>query len=66
MDPLLAVCSWSASSMVLFHYVGYFWRKLERWREGDVTEQHTMEQLSILSKGKTPLQEVRLTTTHEG
>lgn len=52
--------------MVLFHYVGYFWRKLERWREGDVTEQHTMEQLSILSKGKTPLQEVRLTTTHEG
>jgi hypothetical protein len=28
--------------MVLFNDVGRFERKLERWREGDVTEQSTI------------------------
>jgi hypothetical protein len=52
--------------MVLFKYVGRFKRKLERWREEVARAAYTMEQLSTPSNGKTPLQEVRLQTSHEG
>ncbi len=67
MAPLFWQCVPGAlSSMVLFKYVGRFKRKLERSREEDVREPHTMERLSTPSNGKAPLQEVWLQTTHEG
>ncbi len=50
--------------MVLFKYVGRFDRRLERWREGDVTEQHTMEQLNCKRFGSTQLMRVRSCIVH--